>query len=331
MKRILLLTTGGTIAAQATPQGLEPSLDTTFFLDALPELATICKVDTLQVMSLDSTNINCTHWLRIVRCIRSNYTLYDGFVITHGTDTMAYTAAALCYLIAQSPKPIVITGAQQSIFDRDSDAHRNLLDAFRYASSQYASGVHLVFDGQVIVGTRARKIRTKSRNAFLSVDYPPTAVIQDDHIIPYIDDRMHTPGPAFSDAMNPSVFVWKLIPGPDASLFTFIRQHYEALVIESFGVGGIPCTQDRRFLNGIADLIEHQKTVVITTQVPHEGSDLSRYRVGYLVKAQLDVLEAYTMTLEAVVTKLMWILAQTHDPARIRELFYRSIAHDLIR
>jgi L-asparaginase len=330
MKRILLIATGGTIATQETAQGLTPALDSASLLGAIPEIAGICKADALQLILLDSTNINYNHWLRIASCIRSNYALYDGFVITHGTDTMAYTAAALSYLIAQSPKPIVITGAQQSICNRDSDARRNLLDAFRYAVSEYASGVHLVFDGQVIVGTRARKVRTMSRNAFLSVDYPPTAIIRDDRVICYIDDRVHASEPLFSEALQPSVFVWKLIPGPDAALFPFIRQHYQALVIESFGVGGIPCAQDRNFLDGIADLVAHQKTVVITTQVQHEGSDLSRYRVGYLIKEKYEVLEAYTMTLEAVVTKLMWILAKTHDPSSIRELFYRPIHHDLI-
>jgi len=329
-KKILMIATGGTIATLETAEGLSPMLTSRDLLEAVPELESICEISTLQLFNIDSTNINYTHWLEVARCIRANYALYDGFVITHGTDTMAYTAAALSYLVQKSRKPIVITGAQQSISKRETDARRNLICAFRYASDDRASGVHIVFDGQVILGTRARKSRSKSYNAFSSIDYPATSIVLEDKVIHYIEETDVSDTPIFYDSMVPRVFVWKLIPGPDASIFPYLIEHYDAIVIESFGVGGIPCHEDSTFIDGIADLIAHGKTVVMTTQVPHEGSDLGRYQVGYRIKEEYEALEAYNMTLESVVTKLMWILGQTDDPDRIRQLFNTPIAHDLI-
>lgn len=99
----------------------------------MPEAAAFCEIDAVQLLNLDSTNINYRHWLQIASCIQQHYARYDGFVITHGTDTMAYSLAALSYLIQNSPKPIVFTGSQKSIHEKDTDARSNLLNAFVYA------------------------------------------------------------------------------------------------------------------------------------------------------------------------------------------------------
>ena len=183
MREILMLATGGTIASQDAGNGLRPAITSEEILNYVPEVARLCRVDAIQLMNLDSTNVGPAHWLQIAQAIRENYSRYDGFIITHGTDTMAYTAAALSYLVQQSPKPIVITGSQKSICMADTDARRNLYQSFLYACDQGSQGVSLVFDGKVILGTRARKERTKSWNAFSSVDYPEIAVIRDDRII----------------------------------------------------------------------------------------------------------------------------------------------------
>ena len=128
MRRILLIATGGTIASKESGHGLAPAISSTELLGCVPQAADLCQVETLQLMNLDSTNVGPEHWLKISRCIQDHYDQYDGFVITHGTDTMAYTAAALSYLIQRSPKPIVLTGAQKSISLTDTDARKNLLD-----------------------------------------------------------------------------------------------------------------------------------------------------------------------------------------------------------
>lgn len=132
--------------------------------------------------------------------------------MTHGTDTMAYTAAALSYLIQRSPKPIVLTGSQRSICMEDTDARMNLYNAFLYAAAEGSRGVSLVFDGKVISGTRARKERTKSFNAFSSVDYPELAIIRDGRLIRYLAELDHTDGPEFFHCLEERVLLLTLIP-----------------------------------------------------------------------------------------------------------------------
>ncbi len=187
MKKILLLATGGTIASRPTAAGgLAPAITSEELLACVPELADLCKVSAVQVFNLDSTNVGPAQWQSIVRCIKENYDACDGFVIAHGTDTMAYTAAALSYMVQNSAKPVVLTGSQKSIYNRDTDARNNLYRAFVYAVSDGAWGVQLVFDNKVILGTRARKTRTRSFNAFSSIDYPETAVFRDTRLVTFL-------------------------------------------------------------------------------------------------------------------------------------------------
>ena len=166
MKRILVIGTGGTIACKRDDDGLKPVMSSEELLSFVPDTKTFCHADTLQVLNIDSTNMQPAHWLMIAQSVKEHYDQYDGFVICHGTDTMAYTAAALSYLIQDSPKPIVITGAQKPIDMENTDARTNLSDSLLFASCKKAHGVNLVFDGKVIAGTRGKKERTKSYNAF---------------------------------------------------------------------------------------------------------------------------------------------------------------------
>ena len=241
MKNILLIATGGTIASRPTEDGLAPQLCAEDILSCVPSLAELCHIDALQLLNIDSTNMSPDNWLAIAACVKENYFRYDGFVITHGTDTMAYTASALSYLIQNSVKPIVLTGSQKSIYDQETDARRNLFDAFLAAQDDALFGVMLVFDGRVISGTRARKMRTKSMNAFSSIDYPELALLRDGRILHYIRREKPTGLPAFYDKLDSRVFVLRLIPGMNPDVLHLLLPHYDALVIESFGVGGLPC------------------------------------------------------------------------------------------
>ena len=331
MKHILLIATGGTIASRPTENGLAPQLLADDILRCVPALGSLCRIDAVQPMNIDSTNMSPDCWLALADCLRAHYDQYDGFVIAHGTDTMAYTACALSYLVQQSGKPIVLTGAQKSIYVQDTDARRNLYDAFVAAQDDNLAGVCIVFDGRVILGTRARKTRTKSMNAFSSIDYPDVALIRDGRILHYIrQPRPQTP-PAFYGRLDASVFVLRLIPGMNPEVLRLLASRFDALVIESFGVGGLPCYEQADFLSAAAAWSSAGKPIVITTQVPHEGSDLAVYQVGARAAAQPGILQAYTMTVEAVVTKLMWILPQTRDLTEIKRLFYTPIACDLLQ
>ena len=236
MKHILLIATGGTIASRPTENGLAPQLLADDILRCVPALGSLCRIDAVQPMNIDSTNMSPDCWLALADCLRAHYDQYDGFVIAHGTDTMAYTACALSYLVQQSGKPIVLTGAQKSIYVQDTDARRNLYDAFVAAQDDNLAGVYIVFDGRVILGTRARKTRTKSMNAFSSIDYPDVALIRDGRILHYIrQPRPQTP-PAFYGRLDASVFVLRLIPGMNPEVLRLLASRFDALVIESFGV-----------------------------------------------------------------------------------------------
>lgn len=329
MKKILMIGTGGTIASELTENGLSPHLSSEQILRFCPEILRFCEVDCLQVCNLDSTNITPVHWVRMAQAIRTHYADYDGFVLCHGTDTMAYTAAAISYLVQQSRKPIIITGSQKPINQAITDSKTNLIDSFHYAAAEGAHGVQIVFNGKVILGTRARKTHSKSFQAFSSINYPFLAEIQDGRLLPYISQE-YGASPLFFDSMNPDIALLKLIPGMSADVLEFLLKHHDGVVIESFGVGGIPSDPGHRFYEVIDAGLRAGKTIVMTTQVPNEGSDLILYHVGNRLKTNLDVLEAYDMTTEAAVTKLMWILGQTKDRAEVERLFYTPVSHDIL-
>ena len=329
MKNILMIGTGGTIASEMTPEGLTPELNSKQLLSFVPKIGEMCRVDCIQVYSLDSTNLEPRHWLGVANAIRESYDRYDGFVISHGTDTMAYTAAALSYLVQGSPKPIVLTGAQKPIWFDGTDSKRNLTDAFFYAC-RGCGGVQIVFNGKVILGTRARKTCSKSFQAFSSVNYPDLAVVQDEHLLQYMRCACY-PSPVFYDALDDKVGLLKLIPGTPAAVLEFMLDRFDGLVIESFGVGGLPEYEgDASYFDIIHRGIARGKLVVMTTQVPNEGSNLAVYHVGGRLKSALCLLEAYDMTTEAAVAKLMWIMGQTRDFDETERLFYRPVARDIL-
>ena len=328
MKKVLMLGTGGTIASEVTPSGLAPALTSAELLRCVPEISSLCSVTCEELFSIDSTNVTPAHWLTIARAIRAHYEEYDGFVIAHGTDTMAYTPAALSYLIQYSPKPIILTGAQKPIVFENTDSKTNLADAFRCAVSDLR-GVMIVFNGRVILGTRARKTRTVSLQAFSSINYPELAVLQNGFLMEYIRPSA-LPAPVFYDKLGERVALMKMIPCADCGMLSYLLEHNDAVIIESFGVGGLPSYQGSGFERVLREAMEAEKTIVMTTQVQNEGSNLSVYDVGFHLKNDLHLLEAYDMTTEAVVAKLMWILGQTRDPAEIRRLFCTPVSYDLL-
>ena len=328
MKKILLITTGGTIASSEGDCGLTPSLASEQLLSHVPEVSDICTVSTVQLYNLDSTNMRPEYWLEIAKYIRRVYDEYDGFVITHGTDTMAYAAAMLHYLIQNSKKPIVLTGAQIPIEKRDTDARENLTDAFMYAADDRACGVHIVFGDKIIAATRARKTRTKSFNAFSSIDYPEIGFIRGS--VKYYIHEQVTGEPLFYDEIDPSVIVVKLIPGMSADIFDFIADRYHAVIIESFGVGGLPYYDNDEFVDKIEKLINKGVRIIISTQVPHEGSDMGVYQVGLRIKQKYEIPEAYDMTTETVVAKVMWALPRSRTAQEFASLFYTPIGNDII-
>lgn len=330
MKHILLLATGGTIASIKTEQGLVPNTTAEEILSYIPEANNVCHLHVRQILNIDSTNIQPEHWITIATEIQKEYDSYDGFVITHGTDTMAYTASALSYLIQNSEKPIIITGAQRPISDAITDATKNLMDSLRFAAKDNVQGVYIVFDGKAIVGTRARKIRSKSYSAFESINYPVAAFIDETRILQYVETEREQKPPMFYDKLHPKVFVLKLIPGIEPEILQYLSEHYDAIIIESYGVGGIPFHDNRNFFKELEMMTKQGKIIVIATQVMLEGSDAKVYEVGFKAITQYNVLQAYDMTIESACVKLMWILGKTKNFAEVKEQFYHKINHDIL-
>lgn len=326
-KKILFIGTGGTIASEISDEGIHPNIDAEMLLSYAPKIREICDVDCVSLYNLDSSNLTPWHWVGIAKEIEENFDAYSGFVISHGTDTMAYTAAALSYMIQKSPKPIILTGAQKPIGFDITDSKTNLSDSFTCASDDDMHGLMIVFNGNVISGLRARKTRSKTFDAFESINYPLLARVVDGRIQKYIMQD-YAEKPIFKTTLGEGVALMKLYPGLKTEDIEYYIKNYRALIVESFGTGGLPEYCDSEHIFKLLDAQE--KFLVMTTQVQHEGSDLSRYKTGKSLKMHSRVLEAYDMTTEAAFAKIMWILAQTEDFSEIKRIFYTPCGVDLL-
>ncbi|MCI9682104.1 MAG: asparaginase [Lachnospiraceae bacterium] len=328
-KRILMLTTGGTIASAPTDRGLAPALRADELLKGLEDLRESCRIDTLEVCSLDSTNMTWAHWLKLEEAVEAHYKQYDGFVICHGTDTMAYTAGALSYLIQNPGKPIVLTGSQKPITQEITDAKRNLRDSIAAAMNEDCHGVQIVFNGQIIAGTRAKKVKSFSFDAFTSINFPVLGVVRNGRVIRYVREELPLEPPVFYHRVHPRVFLLKLIPGMQPQILKPIFQEFDCVIVESFGVGGIPDSIAEEFFRQLSRYEPGEKILIMTTQVTYEGSDVDVYEVGKRIRERFRFLEAYDMTLEAVFTKIMWILGiEGLSFEEIETLFYRKVNFD---
>ncbi|MBE6045879.1 MAG: asparaginase [Clostridiales bacterium] len=330
MRNILILTTGGTIASVQSPDGLVPGMSSEQLRNHLPQIGSDIAIDIMELFHIDSTDMTAAHWIKIIDAIRDNYDAYDGFVVCHGTDTMAYTAAVLSYMIQNSEKPIVLTGAQKPIGFEITDAKSNLQDSILYTADSLSHGVQIVFAGKVIAGTHARKVRSMSFLAFESINLPVIAEINNGHIIRYLNIPSNG-RVQFYDSINPNVFLLKLTPSMSPDLIPEIFSIYDAVVIESFGAGGIPASIENTLLTELSKYRPEERILAMTTQVTYEGSHINTYAVGRRIADSFKILEARDMTLETIIAKLMWILgnnSQTWD--EIEQRFYTPVAMDSV-
>ncbi len=315
MKKILFLTTGGTIACQPTADGLVPALDGAALVKMVPGLAAVCDITCQSLLNLDSSNIEPEHWQILARAIEKYYFDFDGFVIAHGTDTLAYTAAALTWMLQYPRKPIVLTGAQLPITMPYSDAQDNLKHAFAAACDR-VPGVMLVFGDKVIGGNQAKKMYTESRNAFISVNAEPWADITvqgiqwHSHFLQQLQREQAVPQfgfKVFAD-LEPQVALIKIIPGLDPGVLDYyINRGYKGLVLEGFGAGGVP-NGEHNWLPYLEKAVRAGIKVLCATQCIFEGVNLRKYPIGtWAVRA--GARSAGFLTTEAAVTKLMWELA----------------------
>ena len=326
-KHILLITTGGTIASVPGGDGLEPRRSQVLER-AIDQLRTYYHITVQDLMCLDSSNIRPEEWVIISRAIFEARGTCDGIVVSHGTDTMAYSSSMATFMLENIDLPVGFTGSQLPLADFLSDAPENLRTAFAMAASGHP-GVFLAFDRKVMLGCRAVKVRASGFNAFESINSHYVGIVSALGL-ELDESRLPRPtGPArFLPQASSRVFLLKLTPGLDASIFDMlVEMGYQGIVIEAFGLGGM------NFLNrdpsrGIQGAVEKGVSVVVCSQCLYDSSNLNVYQVGKQL-LRLGVIQGMDMTTEAAMAKLMWALGQGMNPHEIRALFERNIAGEI--
>ena len=325
-KNLLLLTTGGTIASMPGTDGLEPHRSGVMERE-IDQLRTYYDITVRDVMCLDSSNIRPEEWQFIARSIYEMRGDFDGIVVSHGTDTMAYTASAVTFMLPDIDIPVVFTGSQLPLADVLSDGPDNLRTAFAMAASE-KPGIFLAFDRKVMLGCRAVKVRATDFSAFESVNARYAAQITglglrvNEQVIPKVK------GPArLMDQISSDVFLLKLTPGLSPKIFdALVGMGYKGVVVEAFGLGGVNVLNEG--LSGIRASMDAGMSVVITTQCLYDSSDLKVYQVGNKL-LELGVIQGRDMTTEAAMTKLMWAIGQGMSQKEIRKLFAIDLAGEI--
>lgn len=330
MEKILLIQTGGTIvmragASQATR--IDPNISDRILLESMPELSQIARIEILNLFSEDSSNIEIKHWKVMAETIKKYYADFDGFVILHGTDTMAYTASALSFCLNHLGKPVVMTGSQVPLMSIRSDARRNLVNAVEVATLHF-NEVVICFNDKVFRGNRTTKMNIGDFDAFDSPNFEPLAKIG--LSIETKFESFDTTAPfEISPDFNDDVFLLKIFPGLRPEMYSrLIDIHPGVVVIEGFGCGNIPVTGAKSMLPFLESCRDKGILVVMRSQADYDSVDLSKYESGRMAR-ELGVIGAGDMTTEAAVAKMMYLLQNIEDSNDIPHQFTRPLAGEI--
>ncbi len=326
-KHILLITTGGTIASVPGGEGLEPRRSDVLERE-IDQLRTYYDITVQDLMCLDSSNIQPEDWVTIARAIFEARGTCDGIVVSHGTDTMAYTASMATFMLKNMDLPVVFTGSQLPLVDFLSDAPGNLRTAFAMAASGYP-GVFLAFDRKIMLGCRAVKVRASGFNAFESINRRYVGRVTAMGMELEEKDIPIPTGPAqFLPQASSRVFLLKLTPGVDPGIIDLLVDlGYRGIVVEAFGLGGMNFLQSSPG-HGIRGAVDRGVSVVVCSQCLYDSSNLDVYQVGKKLLS-LGVIQGRDMTTEAALTKLMWALGQGYSQDEVRQCFETSIAGEI--
>ena len=327
-RKILIINTGGTLSAVMKKNGLIPGLSIHDMQKELKMVSGDTDIEIEDFCSVDSANIFPEDWCALAQKISDCRNDYDGIVVIHGTDTLAYTSSMLSFMLRNINIPVVITGSQLSITNPVADAMENCRCAIHMAASQIP-GIFVAFNRKVILGCRASKVRSLSFDAFESINYPNIATISS------LGMKIETAAVPertgifkLANTYSDKVCMIKMFPGIHRSLIESIaEQGYKGLYIEAYGIGGMPFLK-HDFIGALDKVIQNGMTVVVGTQCRYEGTKMDVYETGRRT-LEIGALEAHDMTCEAALTKLMWILGMTDDPSEIRDYYTINMAGEI--
>lgn len=337
--KVLLIYTGGTIGMNRNPQtgALEP-FDFEHLIQNVPELRQFdIEIDTCQFQPpIDSSDMSPMRWTELSHCIADHYDSYDGFVVLHGTDTMAYTASALSYMLANLTKPVIFTGSQLPIGQLRTDGKENLITSIEIAAAKDDKGramvpeVGIYFGGHLLRGNRTTKQSAEEFNAFESFNYPH--LVDAGVNITYHRERMLTPD--WQQPMTPhyrldnNVIIFSIFPGIREDLIRHIihTPNLKAVVMRTFGSGNAP--QCPWLLNALREGTRNGKVIVNISQCMQGAVEMSRYDCGYHLQ-EAGVISGRDATVESAVTKLMFLQARYDDPEQIRQLMQQSLRGEM--
>ena len=307
-KKILIISTGGTFNCVQTEEGLSPVFNEKELRERLNPVSSECELTFENLFMIDSSNILPKHWKLIAECVNKHYKSQDGIVIIHGTDTLAYTSSMLSHMLKGIPIPVIITGSQLSILNPVADALENMRIAIYMAKNNYP-GVFVAFNRKIMLAKCVSKTHSKSFNAFESINSQNIAEVNaygiqiDEKLLPKVD-------PFFRVKSNfcDKVFLLKLTPGMSTDIIDYlIEKEYKGIVIESYGLGGLPNSEGNDFVSKCKEAIEKGIKVIILSQCTYDGVDLSVYETGLKTK-KMGIISMPLATKEYAYTRLMWEL-----------------------
>jgi L-asparaginase len=333
-KRVYIVYTGGTIGMRRKRAGWVPepgSLQEQ--MSTMPELRhasmpsyTIHEYDPL----LDSSNMTPREWVKIARDVEANYERYDGFIVLHGTDTMAYTASALPFLLGNLRKPVIITGSQIPLCEIRNDARENLITSLMLAANYAIPEVCLYFGGKLLRGCRATKVSADGFAAFDSPNFAPLGTVGIDIEVNWDLVRAARGAKKLTvkELKRPVVSALRLFPGISPELVrNVLRPPLQGLVLEAYGVGNGP-DQDREFLDVLAEASARGVVIVDCTQCLEGTVNLHEYAAGSAL-ARAGVISGFDMTAEAALAKLYYLWGLGSSAARVKEEMQRDLRGEM--
>jgi L-asparaginase len=327
-KRILLIHTGGTIGMTKDKDSgvLRPDRFYKSLVNMIPELSDIAEIEVEIPFVMDSSELNSQHWKQIAHLIKKNIDRVNGVVITHGTDTLSYSASALSYMLMNVPIPVVLTGAQKPLSELRSDARANFINAVELAGTSEIKEVAVFFDDKLMRGNRTSKTHINHFDAFTSPNYPLLAKVGIN--IDIFDQNLLSPGGLFHvfDKMDNAIAVYKAFPGSSNEYFQ-PGKDVRAIVLIGYGAGTLSL-QTGDLMKRVETWIEEEKLVILMSATQGGKLEPGLYEPGdHLLK--MGVMHSADMTYEATITKLMFLLGQYNEPAIIKKNFNKSLAGEI--